>query len=114
VRWGRRETARARALQDIRGAGHREIVGAGGCAACGSTEPREREEAVGGRKGMTGGPDLSAGERGEGGEGGRLGRGPGREKGARGRFGPSRPREGERGRKGIPFFFFQNNFSNEN
>jgi len=40
------------------------------------------------------------------------------EGGARGGFGPSRPR-GEMGRKGIPFFFFQNNFfqthfSNEN
>jgi len=46
--------------EEERGAGN---VGAGG-RACGSAEPREREEAVGGRKEMTGGPGLSAGERG--------------------------------------------------
>ena len=39
-----------------------------GDATCGSAAERERavgEEAVGGRKGMTSGPGLSAGERGE-------------------------------------------------
>jgi len=47
MRWGRRETARARVLQDIRGAGHREIVGAGE-RLCGSTaaEKGEREGTV--------------------------------------------------------------------
>jgi len=33
-------------------------------------------------------------------------------KGARGRVGPSRPRDGERGRKGFCHFLFQINFSN--
>ena len=47
-----------------RGAG--ENVGAGLRLAVPVAEEGKREEAVGGRKGMTGGPGLSAGERGEG------------------------------------------------
>jgi len=90
-------------------------VGSGGAARLEVERNRER-----GRRRFGGeGADkraLLVGEREREREGGvgRLGwLGPGREKGGAGKFGPSRPREGERGSKGIPFFFFfQNNFSN--
>jgi len=77
---------------------------------------REREEAVGGRKGMIGGPDLSAIERGRG-WGRPAGLGPEREEGGGAGFGPSRPKVREEGeeRRILPSSIsnqFSNTYSN--
>jgi len=109
VKWGRERAARARGSSK-RPEARVEEGDHGGAVGLAVPESGEREGAGAGaveEMMLTGGPDLSAGERGEGGRNWPAGPGPRRERGARG-FGP-KGREKERG-KGFAIFLFQINF----
>jgi len=110
MREGKMARVLARFKRPSRGGNRWRIVGAGG-RDCGSDEPRERE-AVGGRKGMTGGPDLSLLERGRG--RGSWPAGPRPRKRRRGRRVWALQDERRRGRREerFAFFLFQIKFPN--